>query len=229
MPSRKRETSGGSARYALALAGVAAVAALAIAGAMGQAVGPVLSGNIGQGTPLPTPQPTAIVQATIGRAVQLDTNVPLGRNPWFGNQDEALSGFGEPFDAVTTRSADGTSFSVSMEIVQGQRVHLNIYLANGSGRAAVARMELNIPTGIDAELADIDRPREGGSNVNAFGGPIVRNVVREARTTASTWTLILGAGAGQDNDDGVTLLLEPKDDIQPGFYSITGRIVETNA
>lgn len=190
-------------------------AAVALPAAAGQAVGPVLSGSITGSNPV-----------AVGQAILLDTAVPFGKNPGFGNQNDILGEANDPSDGVTARSEDGTSFTVAMELYTGQRAAVNIYLANKSGADAAALLELSYPRGFSIGLADIDRPDEGGSNVNGTGGPIGSNVVREAQAGQASWLLTVGASAGTGNDDGVTLLVRPQPDISPGFYTITGRITQ---
>ena len=82
-------------------------------------------------------------------------------------------------------------------------IEVDLGLVNDSGVSGAAMLELNVPAGIDVELED-----DGGS-------------IDEAQASRNTWLMVV-----PDGSNNVLLQIEPKDDIAPGFYTISGRIVQ---
>jgi hypothetical protein len=68
-------------------------------------------------------------------------------------------------------------------------------------------MELNVPAGIDFEVDDLDGD------------------ISEAQLNRKSWLMKLDTVSfGSYGDQEITI--PPKDDLRPGFYTITGRIVQ---
>jgi len=145
---------------------------------------------------------TGSVSGSVGmvveQAVVLDTDLALGANPVATGDDSA-----------TTRNDEGTEFTAAIELNVGETETVTIYLQNDSGNPASALLELNAPKGIDVELS-----QTGDASV------------AEAQLSRNSWLLVVPSAAGTGNDDGLVLTIEPKDDIAPGFYTITGRLVQ---
>jgi hypothetical protein len=64
------------------------------------------------------------------------------------------------------------------------------------------------------------------STVKAGGGAIGTNVVGEGQLARNQWLLTVGASAGENDDDGITLVIRPERLITPVFYTITGRLFQ---
>ena len=148
--------------------------------------------------PILTGSVTGSAGLTIEQAIMLDTDLDLGANPVISGAD----------DAVTTRNDEGTEFTVAMELNVGQTVEATFFLQNESGNDGAALLELSVPTGIDVEL--VDETAEIG----------------EAQLNRNSWLMTVSADAGVDDDDSYTIRIEPKDDLKPGFYTISGRLVQ---
>ena len=199
-PRRRRQRSLFVRRIVMVAAIMGAVGLLAAFS--GQAIGPILSGLTSGGVAL-----------TVEQAVTLDPDLPLGANP-------AVAFPIGTGDSATTRNDDGTSFAAAIEMVAGQRSTLTLYLQNNAGidgtgnlepgDAASAIMELDIPSGIDVEM------EETGTGMS------------EARLGPNSWLIVLPADAGTDNNDGLVITFRPRDNIQPGYYQLNGRIIQTS-
>lgn len=140
----------------------------------------------------------------VGQAVVLDTDIPLGMNPVAAGTDW-----------VTTRNDEGTGFTVAIETHTGQRDTVTLYFANHSAQDAAAVLQLDVPAGFDVEVDKISNGVLGNGTI-----------IREAQMTRDTWLMNVGASAGVGDDDGLRITIESKDDLQPGFYSLAGRIVQ---
>ncbi|MBI2916538.1 MAG: hypothetical protein HYY01_00965 [Chloroflexi bacterium] len=107
-------------------------------------------------------------------------------------------------DAVGTMNDEGTAFTVAIETHVGQQQVVTLPLANASGKTANGILELNVPAAIDVE-------------VNSAGG------VDEAQFSRNTWLFTVTTSGGN-----LLVTIESKDDAAPGFYSISGRIVQVS-
>ena len=183
--------------WTVGLAGVLTVAAA------GQAVGPVLTGST-----------SGSVNLTVAQAVTLDTDMGLGTNPGTAGAD----------DAVTTRTDEGTGFTVAMELNVGQRVYTCVYVQNQSGADASTVLELSVPAGIDVEVEQFSSTAGGAQPCSASMSD--DGVTQEAQLSPQTWLAMVGKDAGVDNNDGLRATIEPKDDLKPGCYTISGRLVQ---
>ena len=105
-------------------------------------------------------------------------------------------------DAVTTTNDEGTEFTVAMELNVGQTVTATFNLNNASGAAGSAMLELSVPTGIDVEVTD-------------------ETDLSEAQISRNAWLMAI-----PDGSSSFELTIEPKDDLKPGFYTISGRLVQ---
>ncbi|MDA1095921.1 MAG: hypothetical protein O3B84_01505 [Chloroflexi bacterium] len=45
-----------------------------------------------------------------------------------------------------------------------------------------------------------------------------------AQLNRNSWLMTVSAAAGVGDDDSYTIHIEPKDDLKPGFYTISGRL-----
>jgi hypothetical protein len=182
---------------------------MALVAAAGQAVGPVLSGSV-----------TGTTALTAEQAVLLDTDLPVGENPQTFGAD----------DAVTTRNDKGTQFAIAAELHVGQQMFVCLYLENKSEADAAAILELNVPQGIDVELEEFS---DDGTSPNSCDGSMNDDdLVGEAQFERGAWLMRLSGSAdvnesvGNFENDGVRLTIEPKDDLKPGFYTISGQITQ---
>ena len=182
--------------------------AVAVIGAVaGQVVGPILTGST-----------SGTITLVVEQAVTLDPDYGLGANP-------AVTFVVGTGDSATTRDDLSTGFSAAIEMKQGQRVELTLFMqnntSNGSadaGSDASAMLELHH----DASKIDIEVEERTGS-----GGI----QVQEAQMSPNTWLLVVPADAGSgsaEGDTGFTMTIRPHDDIMPGYYEFTGRIIQTS-
>ena len=141
--------------------------------------------------------------------------MPLTTNP---------STFGAD-DAVTSRNDEGTEFTVAMELNVGERVYACLYLQNESQADASAYLELAVPIGIDVEVEEFSSSLTAPVPCRAKMRD--DNLVSEGQLGPGTWLMAVSALSGLDENDGIQITIEPKDDISPGFYSISGRIIQT--
>ncbi len=139
---------------------------------------------------------TGSVGMVVEQAITLDPDLGLGSNPVATGDDSA-----------TTRNDEGTEFTAAIELNVGETETVTIYVQNDSGANASALLELNVPKGIDVEL-------------NQAGD------VSESQLSRNTWLLVVPSTSGTGENDGVVITIEPKDGAAPGFYTITGRIVQ---
>ncbi len=111
-------------------------------------------------------------------------------------------------DFAATMNDEGTAFTVAIETQVGQESGFKLTLANNSGKLANAILELSVPAGVDVEVADT---QVAGTDD-----------LSEAQLNRNTWLLTVAAS----NDDTLDIKVESKDDAAPGFYTITGRIIQ---
>jgi uncharacterized membrane protein len=108
-------------------------------------------------------------------------------------------------DAIVTVNDEGTAFTAAIEMHVGDEVVLNLNLNNNSDSDGNAILELNVPRGLDVEVdssGDLD----------------------ETQLTRNSWVMTV---AGESDGD-IEITIEAKDDLKPGFYTITGRIVQVS-
>jgi len=160
----------------------------------------------------------SIAGLVIEQAVTLDTSVASAAAIDFGNNDGTLGQTDEPSDGVVTLNDDGSQFTIAAELTAGDTILVNIYMQNGGVSDTSAVFELNVPSNIDVELRQ--------PTVKAGGGAIGTNVVGEGQLARNKWLLIVAASAGENDDDGITLVIRPERLITPGFYTITGRLFQ---
>ncbi|MBI4311648.1 MAG: hypothetical protein HY681_07685 [Chloroflexi bacterium] len=107
-------------------------------------------------------------------------------------------------DALGVMNDEGTSFTAAIELHVGDTVVVSLPVVNVSDADANAVLELVPPAGVDVEVA----PSGAG--------------ISEAQMSKSSWLLKVDTG----NSNTLDITLEPKDDLKPGFYTLTGRIVQ---
>ncbi len=182
-----------------------AIAVALVGAAAGQAVGPILSGST-----------SGDISATVSQSITVDTDTL--------DLTERITITGSVDDAVATTNDEGTHFTVAFENNVGDTARINIFLTNRSDVDASAKLFLDVPAGVDVEVTSA-----AGSLAPTFA---------EAQLSRNTWLLTVDADSfGDDFDDVIptnngnanmlTLIVEPEDDFKPGFYQITGRIVQT--
>ncbi len=110
-------------------------------------------------------------------------------------------------DFAATMNDEGTAFTVALETQVGQLAIVSLTLLNGSGKNANFILELNAPAGIDVDADGMD------------------NASNMSQLNKNTWLGVLVPVTSDANPD-VKILVEPKDDASPGFYTITGRIIQ---
>lgn len=116
-------------------------------------------------------------------------------------------------DRVMVVNDEGTSFTAAIEMHVGdigypgnsESAAILLGLQNTANAVVSAILELSIPAGLDIEVEP-----SSGSNVE------------EAQLNKGTWLLRVPTSASGT----VNIYIEPKDDAKPGFYTITGRVVQ---
>ncbi|MDP6513257.1 MAG: hypothetical protein QF878_08735 [SAR202 cluster bacterium] len=109
-------------------------------------------------------------------------------------------------DAVVTVNDDGTGFTAAIEMHVGDTLDLMLDVDNVSDASANAIIELSVPGGLNVELEE-----DGGASGLA-----------EAQLTRNSWLATVDSGA----TGTMNVTISPKDDLRPGFYTITGRLVQ---
>jgi hypothetical protein len=171
----------------------------------GEAVRPVLNGSVTGSTGL-----------TVAQAIILGADMPLNTNPATFNAD----------DAVTTRSDEDTKFTIATEFNVGENVLTWLYLQNDSDADASAILELNVPYGIDVEVEEFP---ESDDTLEVCDRPMADDgLVSDGQLNIDTSLVSPDMETGLNENDGVAITIEPKDDLNPGFYTIAGRIVQTS-
>jgi hypothetical protein len=109
-------------------------------------------------------------------------------------------------DAVVTVNDDGTAFTAAIELHVGDTVDLLLDVDNVSDASANAIIELSVPGGLNVEVEE-----DGGASGLA-----------EAQLTRNSWLATVDSGA----TGTMNVTISPKDDLRPGFYTVTGRLVQ---
>ncbi len=174
------------------------LAGMLMATVAGQAVGPVLAGSV-QG----------VTGLTVSQTVVLATAPTVNTAPeaaafWKG---VGLTTVGAA-DAATAMSDEGTAFTVAIETHVGRSQFVKLALDNQSGKDANFMLQLSAPAGVDIEADGTD------------------DAPRFARLNANTWLGMVATTASGNTNADIYIAVEPKDDIAPGFYTITGRIIQ---
>ncbi len=113
-------------------------------------------------------------------------------------------------DAVATVNDEGTEFTVAIETSVGQRQTVTLDLANFSGARANAILELNAPNGIDVTADDTGATSD------------------MAQLSKTTYLFTLEEDDPDTDDEDIVITIESKDGATPGFYSISGRIIQVD-
>ena len=104
-------------------------------------------------------------------------------------------------------SDDGTSFTAAIELHVGDTVVMHLPVKNVSDARGHAILELLPPAGVDVEVED-------SNNASTD--------LQEAQMSRNAWLLsVINANA-----ETLDITISPKDDLKPGFYTISGRIVQ---
>ncbi|MBI2917530.1 MAG: hypothetical protein HYY01_05995 [Chloroflexi bacterium] len=184
---------------ALTLVGVAAVA--------GQAVGPVLSGSVQGSAGLVVSQTVVLKQTGITVPTSSTTHKLKGTD---------TAGLAD--DSAATQNDEGTAFTVALETQVGQASWITLELENKSAKLANFILELNAPAGVDIE-ADQDQDPA----TNPFD---LAKYLALARLNKNTWLGSMPESGVVNQNSKLNILVESKDDAAPGFYTITGRIIQ---
>ncbi len=120
-------------------------------------------------------------------------------------------------DFAITYNDEGTAFTVAIETQVGQSQMIKLVLENKSGKTANAILELNAPCCIDVDADD------DSDDVNTTADD---DVTAMAQLNRNTYLLTLQANDGTDDTPDLFITVESKDDAAPGFYTITGRIIQ---
>ena len=107
-------------------------------------------------------------------------------------------------DSTTTVNDEGTGFTIAIETDVGQSQTVDFDLENDSGKSANMLLTLNIPAGLDVQIQSEDD-------------------MTEAQLNRNQWIFNVDSG-----DSDFDLIIESKDDIKPGFYTITGSLVQVD-
>ena len=170
----------------------------------------------GIGLPLWTGALAILVLAVAGQAlgpvlsgmVTGSTGVVVEQSLRLTDDSVVYSNFGFD-DAILTINDEGTAFTAAMELHAGALDNIvTLVIENTSGATANAMTRLVLPPGLRAEMES-----EIGTDVT------------EAQLDGNTWILTLTEDS-KDEDLDITLLAE--DNIMPGFYSITGQLLQTS-
>ncbi len=113
---------------------------------------------------------------------------------------------GNEDDFASTMNDEGTAFTFALETQVGQNQTVTLELDNHSGAEANGILELSVPAGIDVHAED-------GANM-----------VGLAQLNRNTYLFSLDDTTAAPGE--ITLEIEAKDDAAPGFYTITGRIIQ---
>ncbi len=102
---------------------------------------------------------------------------------------------------------EGTSFTVAIELHVGDTVIIKLPVVNLSDASANAILELVPPAGVDVEVDTSTEPA---------------GLLLEAQMSKNAWLLSVGIA----NAETLNITVSPKDDLKPGFYTLSGRIVQ---
>ncbi len=100
---------------------------------------------------------------------------------------------------------EGTSFTVAIELHVGDTIVMHLPVVNLSDADANAILELLPPAGVDVEIE-----------------PSTGTTLKEAQMSKNAWLLKVDDG----NSETLKVTISPKDDLKPGFYTISGHIVQ---
>ena len=106
---------------------------------------------------------------------------------------------------VITVNDEGTGFTAAIEMQVGDSAVLELDVDNESDDDGNAILELNTASGLDIEV------EETGTTIE------------EAQLSRNTWLLTVDAGGTGDTLD---ITISPKDNLQEGFYTVTGRLIQ---
>ena len=153
-----------------------AIGLLAVLGAAGQAVGPVLVGAVGGSATL-----------TVEQTVLLST----------------ISDSSDANDYATAIDDDGTGFNIAIETQAGQKIDdINFTLANDSGEPANAVLRLDWPAELDVEVEE--RSPSSISVARISQNHWLMNVPGPTADNLGTlWAARVDGGAGDTNDSQV--------------------------
>ena len=110
-------------------------------------------------------------------------------------------------DYIGTRNDEGTEFTVAIETQVGQNSGFSLSVGNASGASANAVLTLNVPAGLDVDA-------EGTNDASSF-----------AQLSKNTYLFVVDNSTDSSTVD-ITVTVESKDDAAPGFYTITGKIIQ---
>lgn len=108
-------------------------------------------------------------------------------------------------DSILVFNDEGTHFTAAAETHQGRAMMLELRVDNKSGHDLAAELTFNPPVGIDTQLTSV-------------GGII------EAESHENRWLLKIPTTPTSPDGGRIRLVIEPKDDHVPGFYSFTGEL-----
>ena len=100
---------------------------------------------------------------------------------------------------------EGTSFTAAIELHVGDTVTVTLPIMNKSDASANAILELLPPAGVDVEVE-----------------PSAGVTLQEAQMAKNNWLLKVASS----NSETLVITISPKDDLKPGFYTLSGRIVQ---
>lgn len=146
------------------------------------------------------------VTGTAGMTVEQSVLLATSENSPVGTTIANLTSNG---DGAITWNDEGTSFTAAIELHVGDTPQIRLDLRNHSDADANAMLELRVPDGIDVEVEEL------------VGSP---GNIEEAQMSPNTW--LLKVKEGVDHNDLLTIDVSPKDSLQPGFYSLAGRVVQ---
>ena len=136
-------------------------------------------------------------------SVSGSVNLVIEQTVRLGGPGTITNSGGAADDFAATINDEGTGFTVAIETDVGQNQSVTWSLLNESGQTANAMLQLNVPAGIDVEM-------------NSAGS------ATEAQLSPNTWLLTIPAGGSPS----MTMEIESKDTAMPGFYTITGTLVQ---
>ncbi|MBI2916924.1 MAG: hypothetical protein HYY01_02935 [Chloroflexi bacterium] len=111
--------------------------------------------------------------------------------------------------SVVAVNEEGTDFTVAIETVIGREQTLKLVLVNLSGKEVNGVLELNSPSGVSVDA-------EGADDVLAL-----------AQSSRNTYLFRMRANGSSPNDiPDIKVELKAKAEASPGFYAITGRVLQ---
>ena len=119
-------------------------------------------------------------------------------------------GAGSDNDGIFTTNDERTGFKAALKPHVGDAIVAGLDLGNLSDAPANVTLSLSVPSGIDVEVTS-----------DPLGDDI-----KEAQLSAREWLVTVASLASAAPDDSPAITISPKDDLKPGFYTITGRIVQ---